>query len=180
MNSMRDAAWAEAIRTGDEAAYEALFRAYYVRLCAFANRLVAAPDIAEELAQDVFVKLWRNRAGWRVRSSVRAYLYSAVRNTALNHLARRRTEQSHPPLASDLASPPVGTARLEEEHIARELAAAIERLPPRCREVIELRWRHQLKHAEIAHIMGISIKGVENQLARGLLALREDVGHRLR
>ena len=51
--------------------------------------------------------------------------------------------------------------------------AALEALPEHCRLVMHLRWREQLHHAEIATVMGISIKGVENQLAPGLAAIRQ-------
>jgi RNA polymerase sigma-70 factor (ECF subfamily) len=165
------------IRDGDEAACEALFLAVYAPLCRFANHIVAAPDIAEELVQDVFVKLWRNRASLEVHTSLRAYLYRAVRNSALNHVERRRTEQRWRDFAAGEAEdPPIGTTRLEAEQVAAELDRALSSLPPRCREVVELRWRHGLKHAEIAEALGISVKGVEIQLTRGLGVLRRVLG----
>ncbi|MGH7555784.1 MAG: RNA polymerase sigma-70 factor [Longimicrobiales bacterium] len=180
-----DRAWAERIRAGDEAAYESLFREYYVKLCTHANSILAAPDIAEEIVQDVFVKLWRNRGTWEVRTSVGAYLYTAVRNGALNHVHRRRTEERvYQEAARDAGArramfAPSAAERMESEQIADEVRRAIERLPARCRQVVILRWQHQLKHAEIAEVLGISIKGVENHLARGMQALRKDLGARL-
>jgi RNA polymerase sigma-70 factor (ECF subfamily) len=177
-----DRAWAERIRAGDEAAYESLFREYYARLCTHANSILAAPDIAEEIVQDVFVKLWRNRGSWEVRSGVRAYLYAAVRNGALNHIKRRHTEErAYQEAARDADArrtlfAPGAAERIETAQIADEVQRAIERLPARCRQVVILRWQHQLKHAEIAETLGISVKGVENHLARGLQALRRELG----
>jgi RNA polymerase sigma-70 factor (ECF subfamily) len=181
-----DRAWAERIRAGDEAAYESLFREYYVKLCTHANTILAAPDVAEEIVQNVFVKLWRNRASWEIRTSVRAYLYTAVRNGALNHIHRSRTEErAYQEAARDAQArralfAPGAAERVETEQIADEVRRAIERLPARCRQVVTMRWQHQLKHAEIAEILGISIKGVENHLARGMQVLRKEIGRQVR
>jgi RNA polymerase sigma-70 factor (ECF subfamily) len=178
-------AWAERIRDGDEAAYEALFRAHYPPLCAFANGMLDAPDVAEEVVQDVFVKLWRDRAALAIRTSLRAYLYSAVRNGALNQVARRRSEQRAYAESVRAAEErharfaPPAVELLERAEAAEALGRAVERLPARCRQAVVLRWRHGLKHAEIAEALGISIKGVENHLARGLQALRRDLSARV-
>lgn len=174
-------AWAERIRGGDEAAYEALFRAHYAPLCAFANGLLEAPDVAEEVVQDVFVKLWRDRATLAIHTSLRAYLYAAVRNGALNQVARRRTERRayaesvREAEARQARFAPPAVELLERAEAADAVSRAVERLPARCRQVVVLRWRHGLRHAEIAETLGISVKGVENHLARGLQALRRDL-----
>lgn len=176
-----DRVWAERIRGGDEAAYEASFRAHYAPLCAFANGLLDAPDVAEEVVQDVFVKLWRDRAALAIHTGLRAYLYAAVRNGALNHIARRRTERRAYEASVREAEErqarfaPPAVELLERAEAAEAVNRAVERLPARCRLVVVLRWRHGLKHAEIAETLGISVKGVENHLARGLQALRRDL-----
>jgi RNA polymerase sigma-70 factor, ECF subfamily len=172
----------ERVRAGDERAFEALFRAHYAALCGFAVRYVRTRALAEELVQDLFMALWARRASWEVRGgsgSVRAYLFAAVRNRALNARTRRAVERDweedetaaevrtlhHAPVAADAA--------LEAAELHGRLTAAIESLPERCRLVMQLRWRDQLSYAEIAEVMGISTKGVENQLSRGLKALRD-------
>jgi RNA polymerase sigma-70 factor (ECF subfamily) len=84
----QDAAWLERIRAGDPGAFEALFREHYHGLCLFAARLVASDAVAEELVQDVLLRVWQQRERWTVTGSVAAYLYGAVRNQALGHLRR--------------------------------------------------------------------------------------------
>ena len=69
-------------------------------------------------------------------------------------------------------APDRADVELEREDLRARVTAAVESLPERCRLVMHLRWRDQLRHAEIAAIMGISVKGVEMQLSRGLRALR--------
>ena len=168
------------VRAGDERAFERLFRAHYDGLCGFVIRYVHQRALAEELVQDLFAALWARRESWEVRGgsgSVRAYLFAAARNRALNLRARRAVERDWEAAETDVRelhrAPPRADDALEAAELHARLDAAIESLPERCRLVMQLRWRDQLSYAEIAEVMGISTKGVENQLSRGLKALRE-------
>ena len=78
---------------GDERALETLFQSHYASLCEFAVRYVREEALAEEIVQDLFADLWARRAEWRVRGPVRAYLFGAVRNRALNVRKRQATER---------------------------------------------------------------------------------------
>ena len=166
------------LRAGDVEAYEILFRATYAALCGFAVRLGHEPAVAEELVQELFADLWARRAGWAVHGSVRGYLFAALRNRSLN--LRRRGGRERAWAARETTAevrdlhvaPPTADARLEAEELHARLERALEALPDRCRLAMRLRWREQLSHAEIAVALGISVKGVESQLARGLQALR--------
>jgi len=172
----------DGIRRGDPAAFEALFRAYYEPLCAFAARYADSIAVAEELVQDVFTRVWTDRARWPAPRNPKAYLFTAVRNRALNSGRRRQMEQdwveaeiigAEPP--DDVAADPPALRRDDPEAHA-DLERAVDSLPERCRLVMHLRWREGMSYADIASVMGISVKGVENQLARGLRALRRAFG----
>jgi RNA polymerase sigma-70 factor, ECF subfamily len=166
------------VRAGDERALESLFRAHYAVLCDFANRYIRQDSLAEELVQDLFADLWARRESWHVRGSVRAYLFGAVRNRALNLRQRQSTERDweHNEAIADvreLHQPPEhADEALNRADLQTRLDAALDSLPERCRLVMHLRWREQMRHAEIAAVMGISVKGVEIQLSRGLQAIR--------
>jgi RNA polymerase sigma-70 factor (ECF subfamily) len=166
-----------AVRAGDVGAFELLFREHYASLCRFATRLLGEPSHAEDLVQGVFTAVWANRASWIVERGERAYLFAAVRNAAINHRRHltivRDSEQSviHSQLAVP-SQPATPDEELMRKDIAEQVDQVLASLPERCRIVMELRWRSELSYAEIAEIMGISIKGVENQLARGLERLR--------
>jgi len=162
-----------ALAAGDPAAFESVFRDHHAALCAYANRIVDAPDVAEEIVQDVFANLWRTHGTLRIRTSLRAYLYTAVRNRALNQARRAGWESALDTMAPLPAEPGDGPEdRLDAGETSRRVAAAIAALPPRCREAITLRWIDGLSHAEISEAMGVSRKAVENQITRGLRALR--------
>ena len=169
----------------DNDAFEALFREHYASLATFALRYLRDRSIAEELVQDLFADLWARRGTWTPRSgSERAYLLAAVRNRALNLRKRQALERDweRDEAVADVRElhphPVQGDHLLETAELQQQVNAALESLPERCRLVMHLRWREQLSYAEIAEVMGISVKGVENQLARGLERLREVLGPR--
>src|SRR5689334_20398964 len=88
----RERALAVRIRAGDEAAFTALFRSYYPGLCTYVYAYVRSGALAEELVMDVFRKVWEGRERWVLRSTVRAYLFSAAHHAAIGHLRHRRHE----------------------------------------------------------------------------------------
>ncbi len=170
---------ARRIRDGDPAALETLFREHYVALVRFANRYLRDRAAAEDLVQDVFTSIWAGRLRLEVRGSLRSYLFAAVRNRALNlrkhQLVERDWEldEALPDVRALHRAPPRPDDLLDDVERRNRLRAALEALPERCRLVMQLRWKEQLSHAEIADVLGITVKGVERQLARGLHALRE-------
>ena len=173
------------VDAADARAFEALFREHYVALCRFADHYLRDHGAAEDLVQDLFAALWTSGALNDVRGSVRAYLFAAVRNRALNVRKRRLVErdwQRHeaaPEVRELHPSPAQPDDLLASAERDERLADAIEALPERCRLVMRLRWREQLSYAEIASVLGISVKGVEIQLSRGLHALRARLGDRV-
>jgi RNA polymerase sigma-70 factor, ECF subfamily len=170
------------IRAGDLASFEVLFHAMHGPLVAFATRYVGDGGRADELVQDLFFDLWRSRDTWQVRGSVKSYLFGAVRNRALN-VRRRDTvesdwaaDEAHDSVRALHAAPMAIDDAYESAEQVDRVRAAIAQLPERCALTMQLRWHEGLSYIEIAEVLGISVKGVENQLARGLKALRACVG----
>jgi RNA polymerase sigma-70 factor (ECF subfamily) len=165
----------------DDATFESTFRTYYTGLCGFAFRYVRSAEAAEDLVQDVFGALWAARRDIRVQASLRAYLFAAVRNRALNARKRSKVESDweRDESADDVRElhpqPKQPDELFDRAQLEAQLSAALDSLPERCALVMRLRWREQLSYAEIAETMGISVKGVEKQLERGLKALRSRV-----
>ncbi len=163
------------IRAGDMAAFETLYRSYWQPLYAFAFRYVRSKPDAEDVTQEVFLRIWRARADWLPAGPVRNYLYLAVRNAARDRLARaavaRRSWWRHEKAET--------TQEFQCDLESRELAAAVERalaaLPPKRAALCRLRLIDGLSYAEIADRLGICTKTVETQLARGLKTVREQI-----
>jgi RNA polymerase sigma-70 factor (ECF subfamily) len=167
--------WVERIRAGDSAAFEALFHAYHAPLCAFAYRYVAARDLAEEIVQEVFLFVWERRETWDVRTSVKNYLFTAVRNASLSYLRHERVVRRRQAETVELFAHPVESTDTETR--TAELVAAVHRavgrLPERCRLIFTLHREQGLTYAEIAGVLEISPKTVEVQMGRALKALRK-------
>jgi len=175
----RDAQWAERVRRGDSTAFEALFLAYYERLVRFTYGYVKTRSGAEEVVQDVFLNIWAQRERWEVQGAVRTYLYAATRNCALNRIRRSELEQRWADGAGDEKDVTAIVPRVPQANEQTELAEldaaiqrAIEQLPPRCRETFVLSRQHHLSYEQIADVMDISVKTVQEQIARALRALR--------
>lgn len=162
-----------ALRAGDEAAFDAIFRAYYALLVPVVEGVLHERAIAEEIVQDVMLELWRRRATLSVSDSLKAYLYQAARNRAFNHIRHRKVEErGFVHLDQATTAPASAHADLVEREIDGAVRAAVAGLPPRCREVFELSRVHGLKYAEIARVLDISVKTVEAQMGKALRVLR--------
>lgn len=175
-------AWVEGVVAGDEAAFEAMFRAYNRNLHRFALRLLGNADEAEDVVQAVFVAIWEGRETWTVRSGLRVYLFSAVRNRALQRFRharmrhQRHADVLHFSTASRSESLLEPDAQLAHREFASALAAAVDKLPPRCREAFLLTRDHGMSYDEAAATMGISPKTVMVQIGRALASLRKSLG----
>jgi RNA polymerase sigma-70 factor (ECF subfamily) len=162
------------IRDGDERALEEVFRTHYASMTSYVERLVRSPQVAEELVQDVFLKFWRKRAELGPIETLKTYLFRAARNHALNYLRREKLERRWQDSAVEVGGlshdPP--DAEYFERELAAVVAEAVDRLPPRCREVFLLSRDAGLSYLEIAQTLGLSVKTVETQMGRALRALR--------
>lgn len=165
------------VRAGDPAAFEWLFTTFAAPLATFVFRYVESQDDAQEIVQDLFFTLWRDRERLTVMGGIRDYLYAAARNRARDWLKHRRVVhrwQERAVREIDLA---YTDEALDRQLIRAEERAAIERalaeLPERRRAICTLRWTSGLSYAEIAQRLGISEKTVETQLNRAIRELRD-------
>ncbi len=162
------------LRQGDHAAFDAIFRQWYEPVARAANRILHEPGIAEELAQDVFLELWRRREQLPDGSSIPGYLVQSARNRALNHLRHLQVQKKAQVYVEALSEP---AEHADADAEARELEVAIREaiaeLPPRTREVFLMSRERNLKYSEIAALMGVTVKAVEANMSRALRQLRE-------
>ncbi len=163
----------EAFVAGDAAAFEALVGQYHDRLVRDARRYVPH-DAAEDLVQDLFLWLWRHRARWTVRTTVRNYLHSAVRNRARDLVKRARIESQGLAAYRQVMAERRG-ASPEDELVTQELARAIERAlgccSARCRAALLL-LDDARRYAEVARQLGIQPGTVHTLIPRARRRLR--------
>lgn len=162
--------------------FRQLFETHAEALRRYARRIVRSREVAEDLVQEVFFRLWRGWETVEVGPGIRAYLYVATRSRALNYIRHENTAARARVLAfprgmtgDDPALPPEVDTRLEADDITRAIEQVLASMPPRQREVASLRLRHQLTTTAIAQRLGISPRTVEVHIARATKALREQL-----
>lgn len=160
--------------SGDEAAYDAVFRAWYAPLVRFVNAMLRQLDEAEEIAQEVMLELWQHRMQLDPERPVQAWLFRAARNRALNVIRHAQVKSASAPALAALSSvPTLSDERVQASELQAAMHEALAELPPRCREVFLLSRAHGMRNAQIAEQLGVSVKAVEGQMARALRGFRE-------
>lgn len=157
------------IAAGDEAAFTQLYLHFGKRLIQFGITLVRSREIAEELVEDVFVKLWSSRSEITGIANITVYLYVAVKNKSLNALSRKARELVTAPfdfldLTPDHFSPDPYDLMITAEMMGR-VREAVEALPPRCKMIFKLIREDGLKYKEVAEILNISVNTIDAQMA---------------
>lgn len=166
------------IQSGDAAAFESVFRAYAAQLATLAYSYLKSRDDAEDVVQTLFVWLWANRHAFNPGHGVRAYLFGAVRNRALNVLRDRNTQSNALEIFSgnEPSEVPPPDAELLAADLHRVVEQTVAAMPARCREVFTLVRTAALSYAEVATILGIAPKTVEVHMGRALAILRARLG----
>lgn len=136
-------------------------------------RVVRNPSIAEELAQETFLRAFRALDGFRGDAQVRSWLYRIATNLAKNAVTRRKEFPALEGLDQPVLTHPA--ARLEAHAMSIDLRAAIDRLPAKLREPLVLREFEELSYEEIAEKTGTPLNTVRTRILRARRALREEM-----
>lgn len=147
--------------------FEAYFRKLYLPLGMYALRLVDDADVAEDMVQDAFVKVWQYIEDGGEIENFPSFIYQSVRNACLSYL-RNRYET-----VSESEIPEAGEEEIDTSIRDARIWRAIDDLPRKCREIFLMSKRDGLTNEEIAEEMGISIKTVKNQMTKAYTRLRE-------
>jgi RNA polymerase sigma-70 factor (ECF subfamily) len=154
------------VRAGDLTAFESIYRTYWPQLVEFARRYGArSRHDAQEIAQEIFLGIWQNRASWVVQHGLDAYLFGAVRNRVRRPSTLRLARGRRP------ARTTVDNSG-EHRPILGELTATVNRIvdsmPTRCRDVYHLRYSEGLEIREIARMLRLAVPTVKRHHARAL------------
>jgi len=165
------------IRSGDQTAFELVFRYYYPGLVIFASQFTLDTSSAEEIVQDFFVRVWERRSGLLSSNSLKSYFFTSVRNRCFNFLKRKKVELEVigelQALANEhlLFDPDIYVASELQEKIRQ----AVDALPERCREIFVMSRFKGMKNDEIAENLNLSKRTVETQISNALAFLRRDL-----
>jgi RNA polymerase sigma-70 factor (family 1) len=170
-------------RFEDQQAYKELFTSFYSHLFHFALSVVKSKESAEEVVSDIFIKIWQKRKALEKINNLKVYLYVATRNIAFNYCDRQKRAATN---SIDDFSVEFTSRYFDPEQLLitadmmSRIEKEIDKLPPKCKMIFKLVKEDNLRYREVAEILNISVKTVENQLAIALrkigTAIRFDIG----
>lgn len=164
----------ERMTAGDRDAFNAIFRRFYAPTVRFCFRFVADTDVAAEIVQDLFVKLWVNREKISISTNFESYLLRAVRNSALTYINKERSHaESNLRVYSDQSESVDPSEELQSKNLEQSYHEVLAAMPEKRREVFLASRFDGLKYAEIAEKLGISVKTVEAHMSAAIKQLRD-------
>ncbi len=163
------------IRQGDVKQFESLFRSSYVSLVRYAKSFVRDHDSAEEIVQDLFVKLWDERDRITVENSLNGYLFRSVHNRCIHLLEHRKVIEKHEreTITGQEGSIENVSEQVQYNELQTAVAKIFERLPERCGKIFCMNRFEGLKYYEIAEKLAISVKTVEADMGKALKEFRK-------
>ncbi|MFH4968391.1 RNA polymerase sigma-70 factor [Gaetbulibacter sp. M240] len=179
MNSV-DSKILKRLQKSDKKALTELYESYWKPLFISSYNLLKDKELSEEIIQDVFIDLWKNRETLQIKISIKSYLYACVRYKVFGEFRKNKVKNVE--LFEDLnqrfqyATP---ETKLMHEELVKQVDTIVNTLPKKCREVYILSRNKQLSHKEISEQLGISTKTVENHITMALKVLRKSLGHLL-
>jgi RNA polymerase sigma-70 factor, ECF subfamily len=172
---LNDTHFIELLAKRDESAFEKVFKDNFKKLQSYAITIVGDENVAEEMVQNVFFKLWDRSEKINIQSSIAAYLYRAVYNESCNYLKHQKVKQGFLNYSKHAMSD-ISTEKASKKVLVTELEQRIKNalndLPEQCRTVFQLSRFEELKYQQIADTLGISIKTVEAQMGKALRIMR--------
>ncbi|QBQ42555.1 RNA polymerase sigma factor [Sphingobacterium psychroaquaticum] len=169
------------IKEGDHTAYRILYERFFPILYAHATKKVPDNELAKDILQDVFVKLWTAAPTLDVKGKISNYLYGATRNTIINYYVSSTKVQDHMAVFT-LYQNQVDNSVIDNLQL-KELQALIEKevgaLPEKMRDIFNLSRKQQLSHKEIADLLNLSELTVKKQVANALKILKKKINYHL-
>lgn len=173
------------LKSGDEKTFEYIFNTYYDSLINYANEIIKDIDTAEEIVEEVFIKIWEQHSKLNINTSLKSYLYKSVYNTSLNHIKhigvknKYKSYFMHHMSESSTSGSNYPMSRVIEGELEEIIKNTISELPKKCREIFLLSRYEQLKNDEIAEKLGIAVTTVKTQIGRALKKFKESLSEYL-
>ena len=165
--------FASLLQSGDESAFQAIFHEFYVPVCKAVHRFIRDKGIVEDLAQDIFVRLWERREQINITTSLGAYLHRMAVNEALTYIRRQKKFQINDIEDVDFKANEHSTDEvMAGNELKDNISVAISQLPPRCQVIFKMSRYEDMTYKQIGEKLGISVKTVENQMGKALKILR--------
>lgn len=163
----------EQLKKGNKQALSYLFDTYYERLYLFAEKFIYDSDKANDIVQEVFVRIWENCQKLEITTSLTSYLFTGVRNECLDYLRALHIEDHHNRKYLETHIDSYTMDAIEDDELLDDVKKIINGLSPQCREIFQLRIFKGYKYKEIALELNISESVVKVQIHRAYQKLKE-------
>ena len=166
----------------DALAYKELFILYHAKLISFSLTITRSKELAEEVVSDVFLKIWQNREGLTRIENFHLYIYIITKNLSINSLLKQRRERT---FSLDETVVDIQSIYLDPEQLMmtremlKKLQTAIGELPPKCQLIFKLVKEDGLRHKEVAELLNLSTKTIENQMTIALRKISRSIRFQL-
>lgn len=175
MDVIEDKILVRRLRSGDKDAFRLLYERYYPLFISFANRMLKDENMAEDLIQNVFMKVWVGRANLNEEKNFRNYLLVSIRNEVYQYFRRAFRIDSEAPCPDIIdGSMNVETA-ISAKELERKIAGVIAGMPHRRREIFNMSRYEKLSNREIAQRLGLSVRTVEKHIENALADIRKTI-----
>ncbi|SHE74862.1 RNA polymerase sigma-70 factor, ECF subfamily [Arenibacter palladensis] len=170
---------AQRLISGDPKAYDLLMDSYYQNLCAYVQSLCHDHSMAEDIVQNVFVKVWVKRKKINPDLSIKSYLYKSVYNEFINQYRKNKPVIYLEKKYFEAIDLVVDIEPEELESLIKLMNIEIENLPSKCKEIFLMNKKEGLTHTEISEYLNISVKTVEGHITRAFKILTEKLGTKM-
>lgn len=164
-----------AFRKGKEKAFQRLYDCYYSSLCVYGFRLTKDAQAASDYAQEAFIRLWENRENFASGLAIRSYLYTLVKNAALNYLKHLKVRQGYCDDRTEEKFESSAVELLIRQESERQLGQMVRVLSSECRRVVDLLAEGK-SYKEVAELLHISPHTVKNHRVKALKKMKEVFG----
>ncbi|MEJ2882714.1 RNA polymerase sigma factor [Pedobacter sp. GR22-6] len=177
-SSLSDFELTDLLRKDDASAFTVIYNRHFDALYLHAYKRLQDRDEAQDVIHELFAQLWNKRKDFHVRSSLSAYLATAVRNKILDVISHQEVESKYVSSLQGFLDEGhcITDHRVRERQMQELIEQGIADLPPKMREVFELSRKHQLSHKQIAEQLNLSEQTVRKQVNNALKILRVKLG----
>lgn len=174
-----DAVLISRLKSGDQSVLTDLYNKLWQSLFISSYNVLKDKELSEDVIQDVFMDIWRNRERLEIKISLKGYMYACVRYQVFNQLKKNK-DSVHISFFEDVDKRfqyATSETQMMHDELLYQISAIVERLPEKCQLVYRLSREEQLSHKEIAERLNISTKTVENHITKALHIIRFSIGN---
>ncbi|HBZ35594.1 MAG TPA: RNA polymerase sigma-70 factor [Bacteroidales bacterium] len=173
---LQDLLLVKRIKEGDIAAFEQLFKSSYMSLLYYSISITGSKEISEEIIQELFYYIWKERDKLQIMSSLKGYLYKSVKNRSIQYLHSKCFNMQFKSSSEvEMNTGEDGESNMELKDLENVILKSMEMMPIRRAQIFRMHRFDKMSYSEIAEKLSLSIKTIEAEIGKALKTLRREV-----